>query len=920
MNRFNLLSSAQRKPGLSIIKRTLSSAPDHQKRGWRSPEKAFPASHYERLAVKNAVQCNLCPRHCKILPQKFGFCGVRGNKDGHLVTYNFGRSVQAALETIETEAVYHYQPGASILSLGNIGCMMSCTFCHNWQTSQVKHLSDKSVHYYTPEEVVENALENNIGILSWTYNDPVVWHEFVCKTAELGQKHGIKSLYKSAFYIEKDPIDELIDVIDIFSLSLKSMDSVFYKKVTKGRLEPVLRGIEQVHKSGRHLEVSQLLVTDMNDTEEQCRKTANWMATTLSVDVPLHFVRFHPAFEYTHVDRTPLNRLYRARDIAHEEKVKHVYVGNVYQAGCADTKCSDCGNVLVKRFGLSTKVVGIDAKSNTCNKCGAASPIVDAFGGSRFTLPENTESPDGVLKGTFSLAPEQLVSQEVSWSAEVNSVHVVFPNVKLPEERNETKLVLVREPHNTASVVNKPLGRVILSRASESETGIRVFSDQKFQLFSVLDRAHFPVFANEKDGEGPSKALKTGIPSSSSSTRSIRTRPGSARGHSTRAAEPEEYKQTERKSISTALVRSKPNFSSAKPIGSPIFQTSAFESGDPYFYTRASNPNFEDVESLFTQMDAAEDSVLLSSGMATIAAVLSGLQPGQNLIANKLLYGCSVRFLIDYCKANSINLRFVDLTSKEIRKTTFANTSPDVVFFETPTNPFLCTVSISDVVADSKAYNENCFVVVDNTWATPVFQQPLEQGADAAVYSCSKFFSGHSDTILGVASTRRKEDAEIFRKQRFYSGAVPDPFAAWLLRRSLQTLNVRMKAHVENTARVMEFLTSGFCRPYVEQVFFPEIDGEQMSDYGGLLFFKMKNDKDGVRSERFASVLNLFDRGTSMATVRSAVAIPYSGSHASMNDREKADIGLGKDIVRLSVGIEEAKDLVEDMKQGFKSS
>eukprot|EP00541_Cyclophora_tenuis_P000280 CAMPEP_0116543014 /NCGR_PEP_ID=MMETSP0397-20121206/1328_1 /TAXON_ID=216820 /ORGANISM="Cyclophora tenuis, Strain ECT3854" /LENGTH=552 /DNA_ID=CAMNT_0004067071 /DNA_START=115 /DNA_END=1773 /DNA_ORIENTATION=+ len=507
------------------------STKEEQSYSWRTKEKAFPAQHYHKLDKKDAVQCGLCPRHCKILPNRFGFCGVRGNLDGELVTYNFGRSVQAALETIETEAVYHYQPGASILSLGNIGCMMSCTFCHNWQTSQVKHLADKSVHYYTPEEVVEKALESNIGIISWTYNDPVVWHEFVCKTAELAQKHGIKNLYKSAFYIEEEPIKELCEVIDIFSLSLKSMDDKFYRKVCNGRLEPVLRGIEQVYHAGKHLEVSQLLVTDQNDSAEQCRETARWHAQALAPDVPLHFVRFHPAFQYTGVGRTPLDRLYRAREIAYEEGLEHVYIGNVYEAGCSDTKCSSCGITQVQRFGLTTNVVGIDKDTNTCVGCGAPSSIKYPHDGIRFSTDASDTSHGNVedlLRGSFSTPPEKLVSDEVSWTEEINSVHVVFNQ----DSEESQKLVVVREPMDEAALVSQPLGRVILSRSSPDESGIRVFSGSEFQLFTVLDRAHFPVYADEKDGDGPSTlqnyagGVGSSLKASSSSVRTFGTTAG----------------------------------------------------------------------------------------------------------------------------------------------------------------------------------------------------------------------------------------------------------------------------------------------------------------------------------------------------------------------------------------------------------
>src|SRR4051812_24572720 len=251
------------------------------------------------------VQCHLSPRECKIPIGGLGFCGVRYNEGGKLVTLNYGKSVPMTQETIETEAVYHYAPGARILSMGNIGCMMKCDFCHNWQTSQARLARDQDIVAYTPEQVVEYALRHGIGILSWTYNDPVVWHEFVVDTARLGRRHGLKNLFKSAFYIGPRAVDELLEVIDIFSLSLKSMNEEHYRKYTGGTLQPVLDAILQVYRAkGPHLELSNLCVTERNDTLDESMKVARWMLEHLDADVPLHYVRFHPDYQYTDVART----------------------------------------------------------------------------------------------------------------------------------------------------------------------------------------------------------------------------------------------------------------------------------------------------------------------------------------------------------------------------------------------------------------------------------------------------------------------------------------------------------------------------------------------------------------------------------------------------------------------------------------
>lgn len=160
----------------------------------------------EELLPNGAVKCHLSPRNCVIQEGKLGFCKVRGNRGGRLVTLNYGKGVHSTEETIETEAVFHFAPGERILSLGNIGCMLNCGYCHNWKTSQAKYVTDKDVYYYTPEQVVETALKHGIRVISWTYNDPVVWHEFILDTAKLAKEAGLINLYKSAFLSARKPL------------------------------------------------------------------------------------------------------------------------------------------------------------------------------------------------------------------------------------------------------------------------------------------------------------------------------------------------------------------------------------------------------------------------------------------------------------------------------------------------------------------------------------------------------------------------------------------------------------------------------------------------------------------------------------------------------------------------------------------
>jgi pyruvate formate lyase activating enzyme len=435
------------------------------------------ARHWTWRPELDKVECGLCPRHCRLRDQQMGFCLVRGSRGNELHTFNYGRSVQATIECIETEAINHYRPGARILSMGNIGCMMSCTYCQNWQTSQIRHLDARNVRIYTPQEVVDIALANGIGIISWTYNDPVVWHEFVIDTSRLAAQHGIRTLYKSALYIERAPLAELIEVTDIFSISLKSMNPEMYRRHTKGTLEPVLRALQQVYASGRHLEISQLVVTALNDDGEDARKTARWIVDELDATIPLHLVAYHPAFRYRE-ERTSVETLLRLRGIALAEGLEYCYLGNVYADEVSNTHCRGCAGTLVERFGLSVRVAGLDA-AGRCTRCGVQGPV-------REVVP-TTADADG--RAAFVSCHDL----EHEWTHEVNSIHVVFS----PPNGRNVLFRVQRQPSGRTEFIDTGGGieRVILSRSEDGEQRITISTDHPVgaTILPVLDRAHFPT-------------------------------------------------------------------------------------------------------------------------------------------------------------------------------------------------------------------------------------------------------------------------------------------------------------------------------------------------------------------------------------------------------------------------------------------
>lgn len=480
---------------------------DIQTHAWQRG--SAPAKLWSRRP-DNIVQCHLSPRNCVIRENHSGFCRVRVNRGGELRTLNYGKSVAMTQESIETEAVYHYAPGAKILSMGNVGCMMNCDYCHNWQTSQARFVGDDVVHTYTPEQVVEEALSRGIGVLSWTYNDPVVWHEFVLDTAALGRKHGLLNLYKSAFFISMEGATELADVIDIFSLSLKSMDPVFYKKYTKGRLEPVLEATEHVFRRGRHLEVSNLLVTDANDTPEAARDVADWVVS-LSPDVPLHYVRFHPDYKYTHVGRTPLDRLERAREIALEAGVRYCYLGNVYDHPATSSYCSSCSATVVTRYGLTAEPVGLDDESR-CTSCGTQMPIV--------MRGQPTAQPVNCVEATET----EVVRHPHEWRGDVKAVHIEVVNgdtvprmVRVRVLGGEHAGSLVRE----VPILPGSRFRFINCKAHSDDLGATIEHPPTLDVrcYEVYDRAHYPIESVDtgvSTSDAVPKTVFLGVPKSGS--------------------------------------------------------------------------------------------------------------------------------------------------------------------------------------------------------------------------------------------------------------------------------------------------------------------------------------------------------------------------------------------------------------------
>ncbi|CAH2903954.1 MAG: hypothetical protein PCALPYG88_6912 [uncultured Paraburkholderia sp.] len=347
------------------------------------------------------------------------------------------------------------------------------------------------------------------------------------------------------------------------------------------------------------------------------------------------------------------------------------------------------------------------------------------------------------------------------------------------------------------------------------------------------------------------------------------------------------------------------------PATTPIYQCSAFTSDSPYFYSRKSNPNVSEFEQVVATLECARHAVAYASGMSAIHMALEQLQPGDTLVINRDIYGCSYKLFQRTARRLGLTLQILDLsTPAGIRQ---IPSDTDMIVFETPTNPFLKTIDIAAISRHVKSTNPQAIVAVDNTWASSAFQHPLAHGADISLHSATKYFSGHSDVMGGIALTDSDELHARLVDGRFYAGTILTPQHAWLLRRSMQTFDIRMKQHSATTRSMTDFVGD---LPYVKRVYYPSIDAAQLTGYGGIIFLELRDDLVDAYPD-FARALRWFDTGTGMACVTSMVAQPYSGSHASMTDAEKSEMGISRGLVRLCFGLENPEDLRQDLLQAF---
>jgi pyruvate formate lyase activating enzyme len=318
------------------------------------------------------VNCLLCPHECLIAPEKAGICRVRKNLHGTLYSMVYGEPAAVHTDPIEKKPLFHFYPGKQILSIGTFGCNFHCTFCQNHHLSQKGHESGRA-NRLKPEELVRVAAETegNIGV-AYTYNEPTVFYEYMLETAEGIHSSGLKNVMVSNGFINPEPLERLMPVMDAFNIDLKSFNDNFYRKFTGGRLEPVLETIKNIVKGGKHLEITHLIIPGLNDSESEFLCLTNWIAEELGADVPLHLSRYFPAWKLAQMP-TPLETLTLFAGIA-KRKLNYVYTGNVGTNEYLSTRCPDCDALLIHRQGYHTCVSGLN-RDGKCDQCGLTIPV-----------------------------------------------------------------------------------------------------------------------------------------------------------------------------------------------------------------------------------------------------------------------------------------------------------------------------------------------------------------------------------------------------------------------------------------------------------------------------------------------------------------------------------------------------------------
>lgn len=320
---------------------------------------------YEKISG-NKAHCRLCSHRCKILPGKFGICGVRQNIDGKLYTLVYGDIIAAHVDPIEKKPLYHFFPGSTSYSIATIGCNFKCPFCQNWEISQAsKRDNDVSGKDTKPEDIVRDAALAGCKSVSYTYTEPTIFFEYAYDIARLAKKEGLYNNFVTNGYMTTEALEAIKPYLDSANVDLKGFSEDFYKKFCQAHLEPVLESIRAMKKLGIWVEITTLIVPGQNDSKEELEGIAEFIAS-VGAEIPWHISRFHPDYKYLDSGQTPVETLKKAKAIGENSGLHYIYLGNVPESN--DTYCYYCKNLLIKRAGFN--VVQNNAINSRCPECG----------------------------------------------------------------------------------------------------------------------------------------------------------------------------------------------------------------------------------------------------------------------------------------------------------------------------------------------------------------------------------------------------------------------------------------------------------------------------------------------------------------------------------------------------------------------
>jgi pyruvate formate lyase activating enzyme len=327
------------------------------------------AKFYEKLE-RERVKCHLCFHECVIKDGNRGICGVRENREGTLFSLVYGKSISEAVDPIEKKPLFHFCPGTKIFSIATVGCNFKCLHCQNYSISQVGGDQEEIPgERLTPERIVFLAQQAGCQSIAYTYTEPTIFLEYAMDTAKLASLGGLRNVFVTNGYIMPEPLRAMRPYLDGANIDLKAFSEDFYRTVCGARLQPVLDSIRLYKELGIWIEVTTLVIPNHNDSEEELRKIARFIAET-DQNIPWHVSQFYPTYRLQNQPRTPVKILEKAREIGMEEGLKYVYQGNVPGAGGENTYCPGCGRLLIERIGYT--IQSYSAVGGTCPACGEA--------------------------------------------------------------------------------------------------------------------------------------------------------------------------------------------------------------------------------------------------------------------------------------------------------------------------------------------------------------------------------------------------------------------------------------------------------------------------------------------------------------------------------------------------------------------